>query len=422
MLLSCLSNLHNATTLMFGVYISAFFLGVKQNRKNIVILAMFCAFLGILHAAVFLITGDITSFQLYPFITHIPLILFLVLYYKYSLAVSCVSVFFSYLCCQISNWLGLLVLHLTDWMELYYITRIMVTIVVFFLLCIFVCRTTELVFTEEKEIFYLFGSFPFLYYIFDYVTTKFTSLLYSGSKVVTEFTGFFFCIGYLLFLLVYFKEYKSKQEIREYSKLMEMQLLSIQNQIGQMEHSQKKLAILRHDMRHQLDIILTQLQNGNIDAAISYIQDINGSYNETIITTYCQNNMLNSVLSIYQMRFLGKGFSLACNISVGESLFGKDISFCAILSNALENAMHALEKLNSADKWANLTISSRECHILLSLENPVGQIPVFVDGIPVSDEPGHGIGIKSMVYYVEKLCGQCSFSVRDGRFILRIII
>ena len=87
MLLDQLSALHNITTLMFGVYISAFFLGVKQNRQNIIVLTVFCAFLGILHIIYILITGDITSLKFYPFITHLPLILFLILYYKYPPAV-----------------------------------------------------------------------------------------------------------------------------------------------------------------------------------------------------------------------------------------------------------------------------------------------------------------------------------------------
>ena len=422
MLLSLLFTIHYATTLMFGIYISAFFLGVKQNRKNIIILMGFCAFIGILHVICIRMAGTVTSYQLYPFSTHLPLILFLVLYYKYSLTASCISVFSAYLCCQISNWVGLLALRLTDLMEWYYIARILTTIVVFFLLCRFVCRTTEAIFAKKERGLYLFGFLPMLYYIFDYIATKYTDLLYSGSKAATEFMGFVYCIGYLLFLLVYFREYESKQEIRQYGELLEMHLLSIQNEISQMKHSQKKMVILRHDMRHHLDLILTQLQNGNTDAAISYIQDVSGTYDEALITAYCKNDMLNSVISIYQMRFSDRGISLECSISVGGLLSDQEVSFCTILSNALENAMHALEKLKTKDKWAKLTISNKDNHLLLSLENPVEQIPVFVDGIPVSRKNRHGIGIKSMVYYTEKLHGQCHFSVTNHRFVLKIII
>lgn len=43
MLESILAVLHNATTLLFGVYISAAFLGVRMNRHNVFTLLIFPA-------------------------------------------------------------------------------------------------------------------------------------------------------------------------------------------------------------------------------------------------------------------------------------------------------------------------------------------------------------------------------------------
>ena len=44
----------------------------------------------------------------------------------------------------------------------------------------------------------------------------------------------------------------------------------------------------------------------------------------------------------------------------------------------------------------------------------------FEDGIPVTDRPGHGIGVGSICAIVEKYKGLSDFSVQDGRFILRV--
>lgn len=41
MFVHILSWIHNITTMLFGIYISAFFLGVKQNKNNITKLALF---------------------------------------------------------------------------------------------------------------------------------------------------------------------------------------------------------------------------------------------------------------------------------------------------------------------------------------------------------------------------------------------
>lgn len=421
MLVQILSGIHNLTTMLYGIYISAFFLGVKQNRRNIGTLFLFSCGEGLLYLVVSFLYGSLFAKELYPFVIHLPLVIFLVLYYHYPLISSLTSVFSAYLSCQISTWVGLFALDLTrqDWC--YYLSRIIATLLVFVILSRFVCRTTAAIFAKDKRELCIIGFLPLVYYIFDYATTKFSNLLYSGNKAVVEFMGFAFCIAYLIFLLVYFKEFEQKQEIRQYSDLMEIQLMSIQKEIDQVRNSRQELSILRHDMRHHLNMIQTFLQN-DLEQAQKYIQEINDAYDDTVITTYSKNDTLNSVISIYQTRFTEKNLRLECNVRTQAELPCPDIAICTILSNALENAMHALEQSSADDGWAKLTITQKNHQLLLEIENPVDQIPKFVDGIPASTRKGHGIGVKSIVYYVEQLHGQYHFSVSDHMFILRIIV
>lgn len=422
MFLQILSFLHNLTTMLFGIFISAFFLGVRQNSKNVYTLLFFSSIEGALYISVFLLFGAATADQLYALVIHLPLILFLILYYKYPVLSSCVSVCSAYLCCQLSNWIGLLALTITDKQWCYYFLRILTTLITFFLLCTSVCHTTEAIFAKEKRELCIIGFLPCAYYIFDYVCTKLSNLLYSGNETIVEFMGFAFCISYLCFLFVYFREYENRQEIKQYSNLMEMRLSSIQKEIEQVRKSEHMLSILRHDMRHHLDIILMQLRNDNTQQAIGYIQEISNAYDDTVITVYCKNEMVNSVISIYDTRFSNKGIALDCNISIGASLPCSDTAVCTILSNALENVMHALEKTDMKYKRASLSMFQKRNHLLFQIENPIQQIPKFVDGIPVSNQKGHGIGVKSIVFYVEQLNGTCQFSVSGHSFILKIII
>ncbi|MDE6252766.1 MAG: ATP-binding protein [Lachnospiraceae bacterium] len=422
MFLQILSLMHNLTTMLFGIFISAFFLGVKRNSKNILTLFLLFCCECIFYASASTFLGEAAINRLYTLIVHLPLILFLVLHYKYSAISACISVFSAYLCCQISNWIGLFVLTVTGAQWCYYISRILTTCLAFFLLYRFVCHTTEAIFAKSTRELCIIGFLPTMYYIADYAFTKLSSLLYSGNKAVVEFMGFVLCISYLTFLFVYFREYENKQEIRQYRKLTEIQLLSIQKEIEQVKNSKHKLALLRHDMRHHLDFILTQLQNGRTVQAADYIKEISNAYDDTVITTYCRNEAINSVISIYQARSAGRNITLNCDISVDGSLPCSDIAICTILSNALENSMHALEDMDIAKKWIKLTIFKKQNHLLLQIVNPTLQVPKFVDGVPISDKEGHGIGVKSIIYYVEQLNGQFHFSVSNHSFILKIII
>ena len=55
-------------------------------------------------------------------------------------------------------------------------------------------------------------------------------------------------------------------------------------------------------------------------------------------------------------------------------------------------------------------------------KNSTDTLPVFVDGIPVTDKEGHGTGVQSVIYYVEKEHGQYQFYLEDQNFVVRIIL
>ena len=268
-----LSAVHGVTTMLFGIYCSAFFLGIKPIRKNILTMFLLFSGQGLLYVIDLALFGETLANMSYPLIVHFPLVLFLSVHYKYPLISSAVSVFSAYLCCQISNWTGLFALAITGLQWCYYSVRILTTTLTFVLLYRYVFRSTKTIFTKNARELSIIGFLPFVYYVFDYASTKFSTLLYSGNKAVVEFMGFAFCI----------QEYENKQEITQYSNLREMQLQSMQNEIEQVKISSQRLAILRHDMRHHLSIILTQLQNGHPDKAQEYIHEINSAYDDTII-------------------------------------------------------------------------------------------------------------------------------------------
>lgn len=114
MLVNILSLIHNTTTLLFGVYASAAFLDIRMNRKNILSLLTFSCITGVFYVLSFVLYGTSFTEQVYPFIIHIPLVLFLTFYYKYKMANSILAVLTAYLCCQISNWTGIAALTLTS--------------------------------------------------------------------------------------------------------------------------------------------------------------------------------------------------------------------------------------------------------------------------------------------------------------------
>ena len=84
--------------------------------------------------------------------------------------------------------------------------------------------------------------------------------------------------------------------------------------------------------------------------------------------------------------------------------------------------MHAVTKLPVEKRIVHLSIFEKGNHLLILQKNPASETPVFSNGIPVTTAKNHGIGVQSVIYYVEKEHGQYQFYMEGEDFIVRIIL
>lgn len=71
---------------------------------------------------------------------------------------------------------------------------------------------------------------------------------------------------------------------------------------------------------------------------------------------------------------------------------------------------------------SRLPPTSRTGVFFLQLANACSTPVLFEDGVPVTREPGHGLGVRSICAIVEKYGGIYSFTQKQEQFILRISI
>ena len=99
-----------------------------------------------------------------------------------------------------------------------------------------------------------------------------------------------------------------------------------------------------------------------------------------------------------------------------------DTELCSILSNGLENALHAIGTLEEPLKWVELYCGIRLNKLLIEIKNPyAGQI-TMQDDLPVSDRKGHGYGCRSIRSIAAQNGGLCTFDTEHGVFTLRVML
>ena len=418
MIYTILESIRYTLTLLFGIFVSALFLDIRINKKNVIYLFLFF-YIDLVLQGIFYFTKDLSAvISLYPFITHLPLLLFFVLIFKKRLFPSLIAITSAYLCCQISNWTTIFVSSFIKNID--NITYSLTLIISFVCIIKFVYLPISQLLKKQSRELISFGIIPIFYYIFDYLSTVYTKLLYIGNKTTVEFTPFLLCICYFVFCTVYFKQYEEKREAEQLNTLIEMKRKQSEKDIEIIRRSENTIRILRHDMRHFLMNISSLIENGENDKAIKYIGEVVSYADKTAVKKYCSNELVNMIISSFQEEIKKNGIEFKYRFEIPEQLDISEIDLSSILSNAIENAINAAK--NADEKLIDIFMSKTSEKLLISVKNTFKEMPEMVNGIPTALKEGHGYGTQSIRYTTEKLNGNCHFTVSGNLFVLQVII
>ena len=178
----------------------------------------------------------------------------------------------------------------------------------------------------------------------------------------------------------------------------------------------------RHDMRHHLQYVSTCIENGEVEQAQAYISGICKEIEAQKVQIYCENEAVNLILSSFAGRARKKEIEIKIQCAIPADLTVSESDLCVLLSNALENALHACVPLAAEGRSCEIDVNfyERNKHLFLQVVNDCKATIKFQNGIPVADMEGHGIGVQSICAIVQRYGGVYSFAEKNGKFILRL--
>lgn len=420
MIVTVIGLLRFGFSLLFGVAVSVLFAGIELTRKNRLMISFLCAILLFVQTACWWLLGlDLTS-KLYPLITHLPVIFIFSLYYKRPWLISAVSVLSGYLCCQAPRWVGFLAgaafsSSLAD--HVFYIGAVLLS---YYFLKRYVAGSIQQLLEKSNKSCLLLGGVPLFYYIFDYVTTIYTDVLYQGTKWAVQFMPSTISVFYFVFVILYYAETQKQASLQRERDMLDTQFRLAQTEFASLRQMQQNAAAYRHDMRHHFALLQGLASKEQIEELKEYLQTAQSDMDAITPTRFCENETVNLILSSFAGKAKQAGIQLTIDAKLPDSLPFSDTELCSLLSNALENAIHASENIPDINKrYIKLRVYSKNNKLCIDIRNSYQTEPIFHQGLPVSKEQGHGFGTKSMAHIVEKHGGVFQFSVKDGWFIFQ---
>jgi len=412
-----------ALLLLFGAFLSLYFAGIEQTHKTRLVVIFLSFILIVVQSVSWHFFGYDTTRKIYPFIVHIPLMLFISFYYKRNFTISFICVLSSYLCCQTPRWFATLALYLFDSQLAYLIVNSLTIFPVLFLLKKYVVRSVNQLINLSTRSLLLFGIVPLMYYLFDYTTTVYTDLLYRGIEMAVLFMPSLVSMFYFVFIIIFNNEMYKRSNVESESMVLSIQTNQAKKELSAFLDSQEKTAIYRHDMRHHLNLIAGYLEAGDIKSASQYISNAQSEIKEFTPVRYCANHTFNLILSYYADKAKAVGVTFFTDVSIPQVISIPETELCALLSNSLENALHACA--NVPDDNAKILRVNCQLHkdnMLFFIENNyMGEIDME-NGLPQNHAKGHGFGVKSIMTIVHKYKGYCSYTAKDEIFTLKIVL
>ena len=228
---------------------------------------------------------------------------------------------------------------------------------------------------------------PLLSYVFDYFTRIYTDLLSSGNQAAVEFMPFVCSLAYLVFVLQTTQEQKLRSQLEQTQNSLNLQVAQAVREIDALRESQRKASTYRHDLRHHLQYISACIENGRAEAAQEYIHSVCAEIEASKVNVYCENEAANLILSAFATRAQNSGIDFRVHAAIPLVLPLPDSDLCVLLSNALENALHAGQRQREAGKPAvvETTAYQKDGRLFLQIANSCSfPVQFCAEGIPTT--------------------------------------
>ena len=186
--------------------------------------------------------------------------------------------------------------------------------------------------------------------------------------------------------------------------------------------SQQRASTYRHDLRHHMQFLAGCIENGRTEQALGYIRSVCSEIEAGKVTVYCENEAANLIFSAFADRAAKAGVQFTVQAGISQKPAVSESDLCVLLSNALENALHAVADLPADRKQISLYCGVRQNKLLIEIRNPCAGPIAMRDGLPISDREGHGYGCRSIQAIAQRNGGLCVFSARQGQFLLQIML
>ena len=224
---------------------------------------------------------------------------------------------------------------------------------------------------------------------------------------------YFLGLASLFCILFSYKKLQQSFRLGTEISLLEQQEHSLNQYVEEAKTRYDETKSLRHDIRNHIALVKKLLQNGKLEEAITYMEDLDDMAEK--MSFPCSTN--NPVVDILVGNKLGiaksMGIDADCSLLLPYPCGIRDIDICIVLSNALDNAIHAVKSLDAGmEKYIRVSGRIQGDFLMMEIQNSFQGKGAFKKGT----------GLSNVKKVAEKYGGAMSIETQENVFVLHVLL
>jgi len=210
--------------------------------------------------------------------------------------------------------------------------------------------------------------------------------------------------------------------LKNLNRILNLQTEGLISQAHLLKESENHIKICKHDMRHNLHIINSLIQENKLDEARSYINTLDSNMKTAEPIKYCDNTIINSAFMVYMAKAKEKNIIVETELNVPEQIDWNSNDIAILIANAFENAVIASDKQPIDQREIQISARVYDNNLAIVIKNRFsGEILMNNDGFPITKEAGHGFGIQSILSIVNKYNAYANCTNENGWFTMTFL-
>lgn len=209
---------------------------------------------------------------------------------------------------------------------------------------------------------------------------------------------------------------------KTYLKLVEYQTEQSEKHLNEVRSIHKEMRGYKHDYHHHLQTLKGQLEAGEIDRALAYIEQLDNQLMNVDSLLKTGNVSLDAILSAKIAQAKAENIAVTVKASVPDALTISDLELSIIMGNLLDNAIEACRTVTE-ERFIRIFISMKGKMLYFSMLNAAGAKRKKTGSLFATHKDGvHGFGLRRAEAILEEHGGWIKYNSEDGAFTSEFLV